>query len=60
LDSGKFKSKVDAQIQEWQEFGVTWTPGNVIVNSLNGEYVVVAWAYPVSKFVEEIDKMLSQ
>lgn len=60
LDSGKFKSKVDAQIQEWQEFGVTWTPGNVIVNSLNWEYVVVAWAYPVSKFVEEIDKMLSQ
>jgi protein-disulfide isomerase len=60
LDSGKFKSKVDAQIQEWQWFGVTWTPGNVIVNSLNWEYVVVAWAYPVSKFVEEIDKMLSR
>lgn len=59
LDSGKFKAKVDAQLQEGQGFGVSWTPGNVIVNSINWQYVLVAWAYPVEKFVEEIDKMLA-
>ena len=59
LDSGKFKSKVEAEIQEGQWFGVQWTPGNVIVNSTNWQYVLVAWAYPIEKFVEEIDKMLA-
>ena len=59
LDSGKFTAKVNAQLQEWQGFGVSWTPGNVIVNSANWQYVLVAWAYPIEKFVEEIDKMLA-
>lgn len=59
LDSGKFKAKVDAQLQEGQGFGVSWTPGNVIINSANWQYILVAWAYPVEKFVEEIDKMLA-
>lgn len=59
LDSGKFTAKVSAQLQEGQGFGVQWTPGNVIVNSANWQYVLVAWAYPVEKFVEEIDKMLA-
>lgn len=60
LDSWKFKAKVDAQLQEGQWFGVSWTPGNVIVNSVNWQYVLVAWAYPVAKFIEEIDKMLAE
>lgn len=59
LDSGKYTAKVNAQLQEGQGFGVSWTPGNVIVNSTNWQYVLVAWAYPVEKFVEEIDKMLA-
>ncbi|MFZ2151200.1 MAG: thioredoxin domain-containing protein [Candidatus Absconditicoccaceae bacterium] len=59
LDSGKYTAKVNAQLQEGQGFGVSGTPGNVIVNSTNGQYVLVAGAYPVEKFVEEIDKMLA-
>ena len=59
LDSWKFKSKVDAQLQEGQGFGVSWTPGSVIINSANWQYELVAWAYPVEKFVEVIDKMLA-
>ncbi len=59
LDSGKYTAKVNEQLQEGQGFGVSWTPGNVIVNSANWQYVLVAWAYPVEKFVEEIDKMLA-
>jgi len=60
LDSWKFKAKVDSQIKEWAGFGISWTPGNVIVNSANWQYVLVSWAYPVERFVWEIDKMLTK
>lgn len=60
LQSWKYKEKVDNQIAEWQLFGVSWTPWNVVINSANWKFELIAWAYPVEKFVEVIDKMLSQ
>ncbi|MCF7835198.1 DsbA family protein [Candidatus Gracilibacteria bacterium] len=60
LQSGKYKEKVDAQLAEGQGFGVSGTPGNLIINSANGKYELVAGAYPVEKFVEVIEKMLAE
>jgi hypothetical protein len=46
-------------MQEWSTlFGVTWTPGNVIINKETGEYTVLAWAYPSADFEKIIDWML--
>lgn len=61
IDSGKYEDKVKGQMKTGQEmFGVTGTPGNVIVNNATGEYQVVSGAYPAEAFEAIIDKMLQQ
>lgn len=60
LTKGDFSATVDAQQTEGRTFGVTWTPGNVIIDTTTGKFVVVAGAYPIEKFVEEIDKLLAE
>lgn len=40
-------------------FGVTGTPGNVVVDTETGEYRVIAGAYPASEFVSNIDDMMA-
>jgi protein-disulfide isomerase len=58
IDSWKYTSKVDDQTNEWRSlFGVRGTPGNVIIDRETGKFVVIPWAYPVEKFVEEIEKL---
>lgn len=59
VDSGKYKDKVNGQMALGQSlFGVTGTPGNVIINNETGEYEVISGAYPASAFEELIDRML--
>lgn len=59
VESWKNTQKIKDQQAEWTNlFGITWTPGNVIINTENGEYVVLAWAYPVNQFEAIIDKLL--
>lgn len=56
LDSGKFAQQVKDDMTEWSTlFWVTGTPGNVILNTESGEYVVVAGAYPASEFEKTLD-----
>lgn len=58
MDSGKYSEKVKTQMQLGQEtFGITGTPGNVIINNETGEYEVISGAYPASAFEAIIDKM---
>ena len=38
-------------------FGISGTPGNVIIDRETWKFVVIPWAYPVEKFVEEIEKL---
>lgn len=58
LDSGKYTNEVTQQTAEGRNlFGVTWTPGNVIIDKLTGKFVLIPGAYPPEKFIEEIDKM---
>ncbi len=59
VSSSKYASKISSQMSEGASlFGINGTPGNVIVNTENGEYVVVAGAYPASEFEKTIDAWL--
>ena len=59
LDSGKFTAKVkDGMATATELFGITGTPGNVLINNETGEYEVISWAYPTSAFEEIIDGLL--
>lgn len=58
VDSDKYLETTQAQMQEGSSiFGVTGTPGNVIVDTKNGTYEVISGAYPLDKFVETIENM---
>jgi hypothetical protein len=38
-------------------FGITWTPGNVIINTETLEYEVISWAYPAQTFRDAIERL---
>ena len=46
----------DMMSQGNQLFGVNGTPGNVIVDRENGNYILVSGAYPVDEFVNAINE----
>jgi len=59
LDEGKYTKKVQDMQNAWAElFGITGTPGNVLINNETGEYEIISWAYPTSSFEAIIDKLL--
>lgn len=59
VESEKYKEKAQKQMAAGQElFGITGTPGNVIINNETGEYEVISGAYPASAFEAIIDRML--
>ena len=61
ISSDKFISKIIKSTQEWgQIFWVTWTPGNVIIDNEKGTFTLIAWAYPIEKFEEEINKIIGK
>ena len=51
LDSGETADMVKSEANEGATlFGVTGTPGNVLINTETGKYVVIAGAYPADQF----------
>jgi predicted DsbA family dithiol-disulfide isomerase len=59
LDDWTFTQKVkDTQNAGAELFGITGTPGNVLINNETGEYDIISWAYPTSEFEKVIDKLL--
>lgn len=57
--SDKFSAKIDATAEEWRSlFGISWTPGNVIINNENWKFIVIAWAYPIETFEQNINTLL--
>lgn len=61
LEKGDNTQDVLQQLTEGQQlFGIRWTPGNVLVDSQTGRYVVIAGAYPYEKFEEELQKFLAE
>lgn len=58
-DEGKFADKIQDQMDTGNSaFGVTGTPGNVLINMETREYRVISGAYPTSEFITNIDAML--
>lgn len=59
LESGKHEDKINKQMATGGSlFGITGTPGNILVNNETGEYQVISWAYPTSSFETAIDQLL--
>ena len=60
LSSNKFAAAVQQQMSDGQSiFGVTGTPGNVLINTETGEYEVVSGAQPYSAFEAAIKRLLN-
>lgn len=57
IDEWRYVQAVnDMMNQAYELFGVSWTPGNVIVDRENGNYILVSGAYPVEEFVNAINE----
>ena len=57
IDESRYTQAVnDMMTQGNQLFGVNGTPGNVIVDRENGNYILVSGAYPVDEFVNAINE----
>jgi len=61
IDENKFLNKINSQMKVWADnFGITWTPGNVLINNETWEYVVISGAHPKESFIKNIDDLLSE
>ena len=61
IAENKYVDKINSQMKVWADnFGITWTPWNVLINNETWEYVVISGAYPKEAFIENIDKLLSE
>lgn len=59
VEDKTFAEKISKQQKTGTEnFGVTWTPWNVLVNNETWEYAVISWAFPTASFEEVIDRLL--
>lgn len=58
LDSGKYTSYVNKQMQDWAKSWVRWTPWNFIIDNKTWKVVPVSWAQPLANFKRIIDWML--
>lgn len=57
IDESRYTEAVNAMMSQASElFGVNWTPGNVIVDRENGNYILVSGAYPVEEFINAINE----
>ena len=59
LTSAETLATVAAQTQEGNGFGVSGTPGNVIVDNEKGTFTLLAGAYPTEDFQKVIDGILA-
>ncbi len=57
IDEGRYTQAVnDMMTQASTLFGVNGTPGNVIIDRENGNYILIAGAYPADEFVNAINE----
>ena len=60
IEEGRYTEEVNNQSSEWRQlFGVSGTPGNVIIDKNTGKFVLIPGAYPPEKFIEEIENLKS-
>jgi len=59
IESWKYTQEVAKQMDEGSTlFGITGTPGNVLINNKTGAWEKLPGAYPASAFKEKIDALL--
>jgi len=59
INSWKFKQKAQDQVNEWSKlFGITGTPGNVLINNKTWNWDKLPWAYPYEAFKQKLDILL--
>lgn len=58
LDDKVYAAKVASQMKNGTDmFSVTWTPGNVLINTETLEFEVISWAYPASSFNDLVERL---
>ena len=58
IDEWRYTKAVEDMMNQWaQLFGVSGTPGNVIIDRETGKYNVLPGAYPADNFIEMINSM---
>jgi protein-disulfide isomerase len=58
LDSQKYEKRVQEDVVEGGQIGITGTPANILLHSQTGDAVMKFGALPIEAFKPDIDKML--
>lgn len=59
LDSGKYAARVQEDIEEAAQIGITGTPANILLHNETGETRLMTGALPLAAFKADIDAMLN-
>jgi len=59
LDSGEFGPRVNADVQNAQEIGISGTPYSVVIDTKTNQYYPIEGAYPYSQVKSVIDLILN-
>lgn len=59
VNSGKFAQKVNDQMAFGRKLWVTWTPGNIVINTETGEFTKVSGAVPAAAFDPAVTQYLN-
>jgi len=57
LESWKYDEKINLHMELWSYFWVTWTPSNIIINTVTWEFEKLPWAYPIEEFRKVINSL---
>lgn len=57
LDTKATLLSLDAESAEAQKYGMSGTPGTLLLNVKTGKYATVEGAYPLSTFIEKISSI---
>jgi protein-disulfide isomerase len=58
MDSGRFASRVEEDIEEGRKIGISATPTNILLDSKMGEVILKSGALPSEAFRADIERML--
>ena len=59
LDSGKYAARVEEDLAEGTQIGISGTPANILLNNQTGETRVKTGAQPLAAFKTDIEEMLN-